>query len=217
MKKIILGLIAFISLLGAVSSQGEAKETGECYWIRDYITPVADFPQKGIMFQWYANLLKEPKAFHNAIQEFAKQYRGYNLDAIVGLDSRGFIFGAALAYELKVPFVLVRKPGKLPCKVEKIDYALEYGTNSFEIEIDSLKPRDRVLIIDDVLATGGTVRAASALVERLGAEVVEVACLIEISPLQGRKKIKAPVYSLLTVGGEESNPPAHVVEIRHSK
>ena len=191
-----------MSLFVSLSARETLDETGECHWIRDYITPVADFPQQGILFQWYANLLKEPEAFHKAIRAFAERYRDYNLDAVAGLDSRGFIFGAALSYELKVPFVMIRKPGKLPRKVETIDYALEYGKNSLEIEVDSLMPGDRVLIIDDVLATGGTARAASDLVERLGAQVVEVACLIELPALQGRKKVRAPVYSLIAVDGE---------------
>jgi adenine phosphoribosyltransferase len=199
MKNNIVTLIAYISLLGTLSAQ---EETGNCLWIRDYITPVTDFPQPGIIFQWYANLLKKPEAFHKAIEAFVTRYRDYHLDVIAGLDSRGFIFGAALSYELKVPFVMIRKPGKLPRQVERIDYVLEYGKNSLEIEVDSLKPQDRVLIIDDVLATGGTARAAADLVERLGATVVEVACLIELPALQGRKKIHAPVYSLLAVDGE---------------
>ncbi len=202
MKNKIIGFIICINLLSPFFAHATMQETGECHWIRDYITPVADFPQQGILFQWYANLLKDPEAFHKAIRIFAERYREYNLDAIAGLDSRGFIFGAALAYELEVPFIMIRKPGKLPRQVERIDYALEYGKNSFEIEIDSLNLNDQVLIIDDVLATGGTAQAASELVERLGAQVVEVACLIELPALQGRKKIKAPVYSLLAVEGE---------------
>src|SRR5690606_5674273 len=108
--------LLFICLMSVLFSA--EKPTGDCLWIQDYITPVADFPQKGIQFQWYANLLKDPEAFHKAIEAFANRYRNSKLDAIVGLDSRGFIFGAALAYELKVPFVMVRKPGKLPRQTE---------------------------------------------------------------------------------------------------
>jgi adenine phosphoribosyltransferase len=188
-------LFALFCLLVTASISAEDKSA----WIQDYVTPVADFPKPGIQFQWYANLLQNPDAFHRVIETFAERYRAQNLNAIVGLDSRGFIFGAALAYELRVPFVLVRKPGKLPRNVERIDYTLEYGTNSFEIETDSLKAKDRVLVIDDVLATGGTAQAASLLVERLGAEVVEIACLIELSALHGREKIGRPVFSLLSI------------------
>lgn len=147
-------------------------------------------------------MLLDPVAFHKAIDTFAERYRQDKLDAIVALDSRGFIFGAALAYELKLPFVMVRKAGKLPGKVERIEYELEYGKNVFEIETNSLKAGNCVLIIDDVLATGGTAHAASELLERLGATVFEVACVIELPALNGRKKLKAPVYSLLAIEGE---------------
>ncbi len=198
MKSALLGIFSAILFWG-IPSHAQVISPSENSWIHDYLTVVPDFPQRGIQFQWYAKLLKDPDAFHHAVETFAERYRSYNLDAIAGLDSRGFIFGAALAYELRVPFVLIRKPGKLPRQVERIDYVLEYGKNSFEIEVDTIKPQDRVLIMDDVLATGGTVSAASELVERLDGKVVEVACLIEISPLEGRKRVKAPVFSLLQV------------------
>lgn len=172
-------------------------------WILDYIHPVPDFPKPGVQFQWYVHILRDPEAFSKAIGEFAKHYRGSEVEVIAGLDSRGFIFGAALAYELKLPFILIRKPGKLPGNVERIDYALEYGHQSFEIEKDSLKPGQKVLVIDDVLATGGTAAAACALIERLGAEVVEVAILIELPVLKGREKIAHPVFSLLSVEVDE--------------
>ena len=165
-----------------------AEISGDCPWIQNYLTPVSDFPQPGVQFQWYANLLKDPKAFRSVIQTFAKRYKDSNLDAVVGLDPRGFILGAALAYELEVPFVMIRKSGNLPRAVERIDYSMEYGKTSFEIEIDSLNPEDRVVIIDDVLATGGTARAAKELVERLGSLVVETAFLIELPFLHGREK-----------------------------
>lgn len=172
-------------------------------WILDYVHPVPDFPKPGIQFQWYAHMLRDPEAFSRAIGEFADRYRGSEVDVISGLDSRGFIFGAALAYELKLPFVLIRKPGKLPGNVEKIDYQLEYGRQSFEIEKDSLQPGQKVLVIDDVLATGGTAAAACALVERLGAEVAEVAVLIELPILKGREKVGHPVFSLLSIEVDE--------------
>ena len=167
--------------------------------ITPYLEQIPDFPQKGIQFQWYAQLLREPKAFTKVVLAFAEQYRQSDVEVIAALDSRGFIFGSALAYELQLPLVLIRKPGKLPGDVEKIDYELEYGHNRFEIEKNSLQLGQKVLIIDDVLATGGTVAAAAKLIERLGAEVVEIACLIELSALQARQKIKYPVFSLVSV------------------
>jgi adenine phosphoribosyltransferase len=180
----------------------QESSTRHSTWILDYVHPVADFPKAGIQFQWYAHLLREPEAFARAINEFAERYRHAGVEAIAGLDSRGFIFGATLAYELKVPFVLIRKPGKLPGNVEKIDYELEYGRNSFEIERDSFHLGQKVLVIDDVLATGGTVAAACALVERLGAEVIEVACLIELPILKGRERVPYPVFSLIAIDVE---------------
>jgi adenine phosphoribosyltransferase len=168
-------------------------------WIEEYIATVPDFPKPGIQFKCYPDLLKNPEAFHRVIKTFADRYRDFNLDAIVGLDSRGFIFGTALAYEMNLPFVMVRKAGKLPRKVEKIDYELEYGKTSFEIEVESIQQGDRVLIVDDLLATGGTATAAATLIERLGGEVVEVACLIELEGLHGRKNLKYPFYSLVSI------------------
>lgn len=190
-KKLVLSILcAYAAFANADSS-----------WLSDYVSTIPDFPKPGIQFKWYAQLLRDPEAFRRAIGEFADRYRGSEIEAIAGLDSRGFIFGAALAYELKVPFVLVRKPGKLPGNVEKINYALEYGTNSFEMEKDSLVKGQKVLVIDDVLATGGSVLAACALINRLEAEVVEVACLVELSDLKGRERIPYPVFSLITSNG----------------
>jgi adenine phosphoribosyltransferase len=172
-------------------------------WIEKYIATVPDFPKPGIQFKCYPDLLKNPEAFHRVIKTFAHRYRDFDLDAIVGLDSRGFIFGTALAYEMNLPFVMVRKAGKLPRKVEKIDYELEYGKNSFEIEVDSIHQGDRILIIDDLLATGGTAKAAATLIERLGGKVVEIACLIELEGLHGRENLKHPFYSLISIEVEE--------------
>lgn len=197
-------MLKFLLYVFVVANSAWAEsETLHATWILDYVHPVADFPKAGIQFQWYAHLLREPKAFSKAINEFAKRYRDSKIEVIAGLDSRGFIFGAALAYELKLPFILIRKPGKLPGNVERIDYELEYGHNSFEIEKDSLQKGQKVLVIDDVLATGGTAAAACHLIERLGAEVVEVACLIELPILEGRKRVQHPVFSLISVGSEE--------------
>lgn len=175
------------------------SNTQHATWILNYIHPIPDFPKPGVQYQWYAHLLREPRAFRRVILELADRYRNQHLEAIAGLDSRGFIFGAALAYELKLPFVMIRKEGKLPGDLEKIDYELEYGHSSLEIEKESLNVGQRVLIIDDVIATGGTARAACQLIDRLKCPVVEVACLIEIARLKGREKIPQPVFSMLSI------------------
>ncbi|MBS0626094.1 MAG: adenine phosphoribosyltransferase [Verrucomicrobia bacterium] len=191
MKKIVFSsLLSFVLPLSAVTSNG---------WIEDYVNTIPDFPIPGIQFKWYSPLLNDPAAFKKAIHTFAERYRDSEIDAIVGLDSRGFIFGTALAYELDLPLVLVRKAGKLPGEVVKISYELEYGKASFELEKSALKPGQKVLVIDDVIATGGTVKAAGQLVESLGASVTEVASLIELSALNGRSNIPYPVFSLLTI------------------
>jgi len=194
MKRLLATLVATLAL---------AANEEDTRWIESYIATVPDFPKPGIQFKCYPELLKNPEAFTRAIQTFAKRYRSFELDAIVGLDSRGFIFGTALAYEMKLPFVMVRKAGKLPRKTERIDYELEYGKTSFEIEVESLKKGDRVLIVDDLLATGGTANAAGALVERLGASVVEVACLIELEGLHGRKNLRYPFHALVSIEVDE--------------
>jgi adenine phosphoribosyltransferase len=199
MKKTVFSLIA----TGLFCSQLIASQTTRHPWLEKYIATVPDFPKPGIQFKCYPDLLKNPEAFHRVIKTFADRYRDLKLDAIVGLDSRGFIFGTALAYEMNLPFVMVRKAGKLPRKVEKIDYDLEYGKASFEIEVDTIQKGNRVLIMDDLLATGGTAKAAAALIERLGGEVVEVACLIELEGLNGRKNLGRPFYSLISIEVDE--------------
>ncbi|MBS0625575.1 MAG: adenine phosphoribosyltransferase [Verrucomicrobia bacterium] len=192
LKQTLIGLAAWTHLFGA-------SGTAECTWIKNYIVPVPHFPRDDIIFQCYTDILLDPVAFQRIIQAFAERYRDQEIDVIAGLDARGFIFGGALAYELKKPFVMVRKPDKLPRKSERIDYELQYGKNSFEIEVGLLKEGDRVLIIDDVLATGGSARAASDLIKRFGAEVIEIACLLELKALNGRAAVGAPVYSLLAL------------------
>lgn len=164
--------------------------------LSQYIETIPDFPKRGINFKWYPRLLKDPDAFSSVISDLKERYKNKNIDAICGLDSRGFVFGSALAYEMKLPFVMIRKKGKLPKQTHSIDYALEYGTASFEIELDSLKKNDRVIIIDDILATGGTALAAIKLVENLGAHVVEVSCLLELVGLGGKEKIPCPFYAV---------------------
>lgn len=198
MKKHFLSLLAVFCMNAPLFATDPSNK-----WIEEWIATVPDFPKPGIQFKCYPDLLKDPVAFHRVIKTFAERYRKANLDAIVGLDSRGFVFGTAIAYEMNLPFVMVRKAGKLPRKVEKIDYELEYGKTSFEIEVDSIKKGDRVLIVDDLLATGGTANAAALLVERLGGHVVEVACLIELEGLHGREKLNRPFYSLISIEVDE--------------
>lgn len=198
MKKAVFSLLTTCVL----GTHLTATETSN-HWIEEYIATVPDFPKPGIQFKCYPDLLKNPEAFHRVIKTFADRYRDVDLDAIVGLDSRGFIFGTALAYEMNLPFIMVRKAGKLPRKVEKIDYELEYGKTSFEIEVDSIHQGDRILIVDDLLATGGTAAAATMLIERLGGQVVEVACLIELKGLHGRENLKCPFYSLVSIEVDE--------------
>ena len=153
------------------------------------IRDVPDFPIQGVLFKDITPLLQHPAAFRAAIDGLAEQLRGLPADLIVGMESRGFIFAAPLAYALGLGFVPVRRLGKLPAASIRVDYELEYGTNSFEMHEDAIQPGQRVLVVDDVLATGGTVAATISLVEQLGGQVTGVAFLIELPALQGRRHL----------------------------
>ncbi len=171
--------------------------------LKKYIRNVPDFPKKGIIFRDITTLLKNPIALKEAIQQLYELTKGLKIDKVVGIESRGFIFGAMLAERLNAGFVLLRKPGKLPAETEKEFYDLEYGRDSIEIHKDAISPGDKVLIHDDLLATGGTAKAAIKLVEKLGGEVVQVLFLIELSFLKGREKLKGyNVKSLIDYTGE---------------
>ena len=171
--------------------------------LRKYIRNVPDFPKKGIVFRDITTLLKNPIALKEAIEQLYESTKGLKIDKVVGIESRGFIFGAMLAERLNAGFVLLRKPGKLPAETEKELYDLEYGRDSIEIHKDAISPGDKVLIHDDLLATGGTAKAAIKLVEKLGGEVVQVLFLIELSFLKGREKLKGyNVKSLIDYTGE---------------
>jgi adenine phosphoribosyltransferase len=173
-------------------------------YVRKIIRNVPDFPKPGILFKDISTLLSDPKAFAITIDAFVEQFMGQRLDAIVGVESRGFIFGAALAHRLNVSFVPVRKPGKLPAKVDRVAYSLEYGQAELEMHLDALHKGARVVIIDDLLATGGTAAAAAELVGRREAEVVSFAFVVELSFLQGRGKLgQSPCYSLVSYGADE--------------
>ena len=162
------------------------------------IRNVPDFPKPGIQFKDITTLLLAPDAFREIIDQWKARYAGQRIDAIAGIESRGFIFGAALAYAMGLPFVLIRKKGKLPAETIEESFALEYGTDTVEIHVDALKQGQRVIILDDLLATGGTVEAAARLVRRLGAEIVEAAFVVELPPLKGREKLAdLPVHSLV--------------------
>jgi adenine phosphoribosyltransferase len=163
------------------------------------IRDVPDFPKPGIMFKDITTLLKEPTAFRQVIDLFTDRYRGAGLDAVAAVESRGFIFGAPVAYNLGLSFVPVRKVGKLPAETVVEEYALEYGTATIEVHRDAIGPGKRVLIIDDLLATGGTIRATANLIEKLGAEVAGLAFLVELSFLNGRERLRGyDIHALLT-------------------
>jgi adenine phosphoribosyltransferase len=162
------------------------------------IRSVPDFPVKGILFYDITTLLKNPAALKESIDQLTDHYRDAGVDTVVGIESRGFIFGVPLAYQLGTGFVSVRKPGKLPAETIAESYDLEYGTNTLEIHVDAIEKGQRVLVVDDLLATGGTARATCNLVERLEGEVIGLAFVIELDFLNGRDKLKGhKIFSLL--------------------
>lgn len=166
--------------------------------LKNAIRDIPDFPKKGIVFKDITTLLADAKSFHRMIDLIAHRYLGMQVDQIVGVEARGFILGAALAYKLGTGITLVRKPGKLPYQTIKKTYALEYGTDTLEIHADAFKSGARVVVADDLLATGGTVAAVVDLVTELGAEVVECAFMAELEFLEGYKRLpEGKVFSLL--------------------
>ncbi len=166
---------------------------------KDYIREVPDFPSKGIVFKDITPLLEDPTAFREAGRALLAFTEGMRINKVVGIESRGFFFAPLLAEHLQAGFIPARKPGKLPRRTSRMEYELEYGTDSLEIHAESISPGDRVLIHDDVLATGGTARAMCDLVQSLGGEVVQINFLIELSFLNGREKLNGiPLKSLIT-------------------
>jgi adenine phosphoribosyltransferase len=162
------------------------------------IRNIPDFPQPGIQFKDITTLIRDGQAFRQVINTLTERYKDRGIQAVVGIESRGFIFSAPLAYNLGIGMVPIRKPGKLPADTYQVEYALEYGTNTIEIHRDAFEPGTRVLVIDDLLATGGTVAAACELIEKVGGVVDEVAFLIELSFLNGREKLgNYPIYSMI--------------------
>jgi adenine phosphoribosyltransferase len=173
-------------------------DAAQLAWLKSFIRDVPDFPQPGILFRDITPLLESGVALRASIEWLAHRYRGAGIQQVVGIESRGFIFGTPLAYLLGAGFVPVRKLGKLPGPTVRQEYALEYGTNTLEMQADAIKPGQRVLVVDDLLATGGTTAASVKLVERLGAEVVSLAFLIELTALGGRQQLAGrDVYALL--------------------
>jgi len=167
--------------------------------LKDMIREVKDFPKPGIGFKDITTLLRDASSFNRAVDLMAHRYLDEKFDVVLGVEARGFVMGAALAYKLNKGVILVRKPGKLPYKTNSISYDLEYGTDTLEIHQDAITPGERVLIVDDLLATGGTVKAVADLITNMGGEIVECAFLAELSFLSGRKKLEGlPVYSLLS-------------------
>jgi adenine phosphoribosyltransferase len=166
--------------------------------LKQFIRDIPDFPQPGVLFRDITPLLREPEAFGQVLDRMTEIYRDAGVEAIVGIESRGFLLGAPLADRLKVPFVLVRKPGKLPAPRMSIEYTLEYGSSQLDITEDALRKDQRAVIVDDVLATGGTANAAAKLIELIGGNVLALQFLIELDFLQGRSKLEGyRVESLL--------------------
>ncbi len=161
------------------------------------IRDVPDFPIEGILFKDITTLTRNKEAFREAIDRMADQYADSNVDRIVAIEARGYIFGAPLAYRLGAGFVPIRKPGKLPAETISESYELEYGTNTLEMHRDGIEPGQRILVVDDLLATGGSARAAINLVERLGGTIVGVAFLVELDFLNGREKLEG--YDMLSL------------------
>lgn len=171
--------------------------------LKSAIRTIPDFPKQGIMFRDITTLLKDPKAFGQTIDLLTNRYIGKEIDLVAGIESRGFILGAALAHRLNKGFVPIRKKGKLPGKTESVEYALEYGTDKIEVHTDAIQQGQKVLLVDDLIATGGTASAACQLIEKLGGSVVECCFLVDLPDLKGKQKLtKYPVFSLVDFEGD---------------
>ncbi len=170
--------------------------------LKETIRTVPNWPKKGIMFRDITTLLKDGEAFAEACDKLYKRYKGKGISKVAGIESRGFIFASVLAYKLGVGFVPLRKPGKLPAETVKEEYELEYGKDAIEIHKDAISPGEKVLIVDDLIATGGTAAAAVKLVEKLGGEVVECAFLIDLPDLKGKEKIKCKTFTMMEFEGD---------------
>jgi len=172
--------------------------------LKKYILSIRDFPIKGIMFRDITTLLKDPVAVNETLSQLLSSLKKQKIDKVVGIESRGFIFGAMLANELKAGFVPIRKPGKLPAERESQTYQLEYGLDKIEIHKDAINKGDKVLIHDDLLATGGTAEAACKLIEKLGGEVVQISFIVELAFLNGREKLRNYEVNSLIIYEDEN-------------
>ncbi|MCR4658007.1 MAG: adenine phosphoribosyltransferase [Lachnospiraceae bacterium] len=171
--------------------------------IEEYIRSIPDFPKPGIIFRDITSVLQDADGFALAVDELNKLIENVDFDVIVGAESRGFIFGAPLAYKLHKPFILVRKSGKLPCETISQEYELEYGTAVIEMHKDAIRPGQKAVIVDDLIATGGTLEASVRLVEKLGGEVAKIICLLELAGLKGKEKLKGyDVEAVVTYEGK---------------
>lgn len=167
--------------------------------IRALIREIPDYPKPGILFYDITPVLADPNAFQGLLEQLAAPFAANRIDKVAGIEARGFILAASVAEKLQAGFVPIRKPGKLPYKVHREEYELEYGTDALEMHIDAVAPGDRVLVVDDVLATGGTAAAASRLLDRVGAEVAGISVFIELGFLHGRDRIDGiPLHALIT-------------------
>ena len=170
--------------------------------IKNKIRTIPDFPKPGILFRDITTLLADPEAFKSVIDMFVKHYQEEQIDLVVGIESRGFIVGAPLALHLKKGFIPVRKAGKLPGPTHEIEYDLEYGSDQVEVHKDAIESGSRVLMVDDLLATGGTMEGCSKLIEKAGGIITGYAFVIELIDLNGRTRLNKPVYSLVSFEGE---------------
>ena len=171
--------------------------------LKDYVVSIPDFPEPGIIFRDITSILQDAEGLHMAIDQLQEALKGVEFDVIAGTESRGFIFGMPLAYNLGKPFVPVRKKGKLPRETIEETYDLEYGTATIEIHKDAVKPGQKVVLVDDLIATGGTIKAAAKLIERLGGEVVKMVFVMELAGLEGRKLLEGyDVFSAITYEGK---------------
>ena len=170
--------------------------------LEDYVRSMPDFPEPGIIFRDVTTILQDPEGLHLAIDKLIEAIGDTEFDVVVGPESRGFIFGVPVAYVMKKSFIPLRKKGKLPCETVSMEYELEYGKAEIEMHKDSIKPGQKVVIIDDLIATGGTIEAITKLVESLGGEVVKICFVMELAGLEGRKKLAAyDVESIITYEG----------------
>ncbi|MCU6760744.1 Adenine phosphoribosyltransferase [uncultured Roseburia sp.] len=171
--------------------------------VEDYVRSIPDFPEEGVIFRDITTVIQDAEGFQLAVNEMKALLDGVDFDIIAGAESRGFIFGSPLAYAMEKGFVLIRKKGKLPCETVSVEYDLEYGSAEIEIHKDSIQPGQKVVIVDDLMATGGTIEASIKLIESLGGVVVKVIFLMELAGLKGRKRLSGyDVASVITYEGK---------------